>query len=213
VLVEVLDPVQPSFVVCPSIGSWFDSPVEWEVTFCIPTGEVVGALNDDVRREVPPFAVDAFDNRCPFSIPRLNCLASSASIGTRDHHRCADDAHHEACLVEVVEIAILDTVLGSHVVYKLKPRVNKPWVFAESYLEVVDAIETRPRPWLLFDEGLRPVLADRFLAAFRKEQIGRIFNTSQVRCKSSEIQLHGILDNRLLFQGRQSMSWVARVAL
>ncbi|KAK4096024.1 hypothetical protein N658DRAFT_396992, partial [Parathielavia hyrcaniae] len=79
----------------------FDSPVEWELALGVPVGEVVCALNNEKRREAPPFAIDALDRRRPFLIARLNCLASSASIGACYYHGCADNAHHEAGLVEV----------------------------------------------------------------------------------------------------------------
>ena len=187
ILVEVFDPFEASFVVCPPIGSWFDSLVEREAALSILVGEVVRALDNKKRQEAPPFAIDVLNRRCPFPIARLDCLASSTSIGACYYYRCADNAYYKAGLVEVVEVAVEDAVLRPYVVYKLKLRANKLWIFAEGSLKVVYAIETRLKFWLLLDELLGLVLADASAVASREKQIGHIFNTSVSGRESSRI--------------------------
>ncbi len=77
-------------------------------------------------------------NRCrPFPITRLKLLASSTSISTRNDHAAADNAHHKARLVKVVEVLVLDRVLRTHVSHQPEPRVYKLIILAEGPLEVV----------------------------------------------------------------------------
>lgn len=183
----------PVSLFCPPIGSWFNSPVEWELALGVPVYEVVCALNNERRREAPPFAIDALDRRPPFPIARLNCLASSTSIGACHYNRCADDAYHEAGLVTVVEVAVVDAVLRPHAVHKLKLRANKLWVFAEGSLKVVCTIETRLEFWLSLDKPLGPVLADASAVASREKQIGHIFKINVSMRESLCIQANILL--------------------
>jgi len=70
-------------------------------------------------------------------IARLKLLASAASISTYNNHTAANDAHYKAYLVKVVEVAVLDTILCTHVSYQLEPRIYLVGVFVEGLLEVV----------------------------------------------------------------------------
>jgi len=54
-----------------------------------------------------------------------------------NHHTVTDDAHYKAGLVEVVEVAVLDTVFNIYIDYKSKLYVYKLWIFEEGLLEVV----------------------------------------------------------------------------
>ena len=102
------NPFQASLIICPPIGSGFDNPVAWKVGLWVPVGEMVGTLDDQERREAPPFGINTFDCRSPFPIARLDGLTSAVSIGASNYHwGAANDAHHEAGLIEVVEVAIL----------------------------------------------------------------------------------------------------------
>ena len=56
-----------------------------------------------------------------------------------NYHSTADNPHYKAYLIKVVEVAVLDAILCTHVSYKPKPHVYKSWVFIESPLKVVGA--------------------------------------------------------------------------
>ena len=64
-----------------------------------------------------------------------------------------DDAHLKPCLVEVVDVRLLDTVLRDCVPHKRKPAANNIWIFALGPLVVVFPIKTRGGLWVPFDEG------------------------------------------------------------
>ena len=97
-------------------------------------------MDHEKRRKAPPFRINAFDCRSPFPIARLDGLAFALSIGARDYHRSVNDAHHEAGLIEVVEVAISNAVFRLHVVNQLEPRANELRIFAGGSLKVVYAI-------------------------------------------------------------------------
>jgi hypothetical protein len=139
---------------------------------------MISALNDEKRQEAPPFAIDALNRYRPFPIARLDSLTSSMSIGACHYHRYTDNAHHKPSLIEVVEVAVVDAVLGLHVVHKLKPCANKLWIFVEGSLKVICAIETHLELWLSLNKLLSLMLANASAVASRKKQIGYIFNTS-----------------------------------
>ena len=140
-LIEMANPFQASLIICPPIGSGFDNPVAWKVGLWVPVGEMVGTLDDQERREAPPFGINTFDCRSPFPIARLDGLTSAVSIGASNYHwGAANDAHHEASLIEVVEVAISNAVLRPHVVNQLEPRANEFRILAGSSLEIVYAI-------------------------------------------------------------------------
>ena len=44
-------------------------------------------------------------------------FASALSIGTRNDHTAADNAHHETGLVEVVEVRVFDRILLPYIIY------------------------------------------------------------------------------------------------
>jgi hypothetical protein len=100
---------------------------------------VVFALYDQERRQRKAVAAYALNCCRPFPITRLKLLASCASISACNDHAAADNAHHEARLVKVVEVLVLDCVLRTHVGYQPEPPVYKLRVFAEGSLEVVGA--------------------------------------------------------------------------
>ncbi len=127
----MFDPFQAGLVVGPPIRSRFDDPVLWEAALRIPIGEVVGALDDEEWWEAPPFGIDTLNCCRPFPIAWLDRLASSKSISTCNHHRAADNTHHKAGLIEVVEVAVLDTEFGPHITHKFEPLTNKLRIFTE----------------------------------------------------------------------------------
>lgn len=138
--IKVPTPLQGRLVIGPSIGSRLDDPVIGELSFREPFRKIVDPLNDQKWRETPSLGIDAFNRRSSFSITWLDRLAYSLSIGARNHHGSANNAHHEASLVKVVKIAVLNPILRLHVLNQLKPRANKLRIFARGSLKVVYAI-------------------------------------------------------------------------
>lgn len=97
-LLEVFDPIQACIVIGPPVRGRFNRPGVGKTALGVPVGEVAPALNQQKRGDVKAVTTNTGNRGRPFSITRLNCLA-----------------HHEAGLVEVVQIAVLDTVFGPHV--------------------------------------------------------------------------------------------------
>ena len=115
--IEVFQPFQTCLIICPSIACWFDNPVKWETAVGIPIREVILALNHEKWRDTPAFTIDTRNCRGPFPITWLNCLASATSICTGNNHCRADYAHHKPSLVEVVKVAVQNTIFRPHIFY------------------------------------------------------------------------------------------------
>jgi hypothetical protein len=186
-LIEVLDPFKGYIIIGPAIGSRLDDPGLGEATFRIPRREVVDALDDEKWRDTKAIACHALNRSRPFAIARLELLASATSIGPRNDHTAAYDSHHKARLVEVVEVAFLDPVLGTHVGHKPKPILNQLRIFAEGSLEVVCARKARLKLWAALYEAVGPMLTDALSVTRREEEIRHIFNTIDPGWKSSRI--------------------------
>ena len=73
---------------------------------------MVGALHGDERREALTVRTDALDHGNPFPITRLDLFSLSVTISTGYDYCGRDLAHYKAGLVEVIDILVLDTVLG-----------------------------------------------------------------------------------------------------
>ena len=102
-----------------------------------------------------------------------------------NNHTTADNAHYKAYLVKVVEVAVLDAILHTHVGYKLKLCVYKVGVFAKGPLEVVCTRYTRLKLRAALYEVVCPLGANGLRATRCKEGIRYIFHTTDLGWKSS----------------------------
>ena len=75
--------------------------------------------------------------------PFQTTLIMRYPIRVRNHHTWLYHAHHEARLVEVVEVAVEDAVFRPHVGNQSEPWLHNCRIFAETSLIVIDAIKTR----------------------------------------------------------------------
>ena len=78
---------------------------------------MVNALDDEEGWYCKAVTTYILNRSCLFAIARLKLLASASPICMRDHYTATDDAYYKACLVEVVEVAVLDPVLRVHIGY------------------------------------------------------------------------------------------------
>lgn len=104
---------------------------------------MIDTLHNQERRQHKTIAAHTLDCRGLFAIARLKLFASTTPVGTRDNHAAADNAHHEACFVEVVKIGILNRVFRAHVGHQTEPRVYRVRISAKGSLEVVGTRKTR----------------------------------------------------------------------
>lgn len=116
ILVEVLNPVQACLIVCPAVWRSFDPLSVGNTGLGVRRGKVMLPLKDQVRGHHKTVATDVLDYCRPFPIAGLKILASAFSIGTSDDYSAANNAYHEACLVEVVKVPLLDRVLRPYVI-------------------------------------------------------------------------------------------------
>ncbi|KAK8095151.1 uncharacterized protein PG998_014375 [Apiospora kogelbergensis] len=105
------NPVQACLVIRPSIQGRFNHPVAWQRAVGVPVREMDLAFYRYKRRDAPTVRTYALDRGSPFPIARLDPLSFPAVIGARNDHRGRDLAHHEAGLVEVVQILVEDADL------------------------------------------------------------------------------------------------------
>lgn len=122
-IIEMLNPFQTYFVVCPSILASFYTPGCWKTAFCIPIREMVDAFNDEKWGYIVAVAINAADCSRPFSIARLYFFAFSAFFRPSYNHMAVYLAHYKAGFVEVVNVAILDVIFGLYIGYQSKLRV------------------------------------------------------------------------------------------
>jgi hypothetical protein len=92
---------------------------------------MVLAFDNDVRRNRPALRINALDYRSPFSVARLGQLRLAFSVRTCNNHRCDDLIHHKASFVKVIDVGIGDSVFRDRVAHKIKPALNKLWIFAQ----------------------------------------------------------------------------------
>jgi hypothetical protein len=92
---------------------------------------VVLAFNNNVRRDRPALKINALNHRNPFSVARLGQLKLAFSVKIYNNHRCGNLTHHKASFVKVINVGIGDPVLRDRVAHKVKPALNKLWIFAQ----------------------------------------------------------------------------------
>ena len=113
---------------------------------------MVSALYHDERRDTLAVGIDALDHGNPFPITRLDFFSLPAPVDARHDYRGRDLAHHEAGLVEVVDILVLDAVLGLQVREERELACDFFRIFAEGPLIVVCTRKTRPEVSLSLNE-------------------------------------------------------------
>src|SRR5450432_3978519 len=75
-----------------------------------------------------------------FSIARLDCNRSVASLSTSYNLCSRYNPHLKAYFIKVVYILLFNTVLGNYILHQPKPVSNNLWIFAFGSLVVVLAI-------------------------------------------------------------------------
>lgn len=136
---------------------------------------MVGAFHGDKRREALTVRTDTLDHGDPFPIARLDLLSLSAPIGAGYDYRGRDLAYHEAGLVEVIDILVLDTVFRLQIYEKRELARDLFRVFAEGPLVVVCTRKTRPELWLSLNEVPSLTRPDAWRVTRRDEDIRYIF--------------------------------------
>ncbi len=84
-------------------------------------------MNHHKWRDTPTFTINTSDCCCPFPVTLPDSFSSTMSFDMCNNHTSTNYAHHEACFIKVVKIAIWNTVFGPHIVYKFKPCVVTDW--------------------------------------------------------------------------------------
>ena len=90
--------------------------------------------------------------------------------------RVIDNSHHEARLIKIVEIFILNPIFHTYISYQLEPRVYKAVILTESPLEVICTRKTRLELRMASYKAICPLLADALRATHHKEEVGHIFH-------------------------------------
>lgn len=85
--------------------------------FRVLAGKVETALDHQERQHYIPIASDTTNSCRLFSISWLNSLWFSDLIGAYNHHPRLYHAHHEAGLVEVIEVTVEDAIFRIHISY------------------------------------------------------------------------------------------------
>ena len=89
----------------------------------------MNAFKQDERGQMPTVTADAMNARSSLYIAWLNSLASPWSISVCNYQGKLNFAHHEASLVEIIDIAIRDAIFGFGVLHESKSRVYRVRIF------------------------------------------------------------------------------------
>ncbi|KAF2834452.1 hypothetical protein M501DRAFT_1020709 [Patellaria atrata CBS 101060] len=116
--IEVPNPFKGRIIIGPAIRSRLNDLRRGEVTFRIPRREVIDALDDEEWRDAKAIACHVLNRSRSFPVTWLELLASATSIGTCNDYTGTDNPYHKARLIKVIEVAILDTILGTHIGHK-----------------------------------------------------------------------------------------------
>jgi hypothetical protein len=92
---------------------------------------MVLAFNNDVRWNRSALKINALNHRNPFSVAKLGQLRLAFSVRIYNNHRCGNLIHHKASFVKVIDVGIGDPVFRNRVAHKVKPALNKLWIFAQ----------------------------------------------------------------------------------
>lgn len=79
---------------------------------------------DDIRRNAPAARIGALDHSNPLPTSRLDHLRIRTPLSHCDDHAAANNAHYKACLVEVIDIRLDDTVFSDCIAHEVKPGLN-----------------------------------------------------------------------------------------
>jgi len=104
-----------------------------------------------------------------------------------NNHTATDNTYYKAHLIKVVEVAVLDAVLYTHIGYQPEPCIYLVRVFAEGPLEVIGTQQTRFELRTALYKSVCLLLADRLHATHCKEQGRYIFYTINPGQESSHI--------------------------
>jgi hypothetical protein len=99
---------------------------------------VVDALYNQEWRQRKAIATHILDHCHLFPIARLKLLALAMSISIRNNYITTNNTYHKACLIEVVEVRVLDCICA-HIGYQPEPHAYKVWIFTGGSLEVICA--------------------------------------------------------------------------
>jgi hypothetical protein len=114
-LENVLKPVEPYFVTRPAVIAYGDRPVKRNKAVCVPARLMHNSLKDNKRRCCNALYTNSLDNSHPLAIAWLRRSWPTSSIATRNDLRSSNNAHLKARFVEVIDIAINDTVLRNSI--------------------------------------------------------------------------------------------------
>jgi hypothetical protein len=139
--IKVLQLLQTKHIVCPAILRHQDLPLTWYFSLFTPGRDVGMFLVDNKRWSTKPSNTDVLDDCYPFAITWLDKLRLSMFLSTCNNLHGPNDTHLEASLIKVVDVIVMDTILGFGVLYQLKPRTNYLWILLEYPLPILSSIE------------------------------------------------------------------------
>jgi hypothetical protein len=139
--VKVLQLVKTKLVGSLTVLRDSNDPILGQVVVFVLVGLVVARFEDDVGRNGPSGGIDALDDCYPLPVAWLDLLCSSCPPCICNNCSRAYLAYHEACLVEVVRVVVLDAILSFDVSYKAEPALYNLRILAEGSLVVVLAVK------------------------------------------------------------------------
>jgi hypothetical protein len=145
------------------------------------------SLEDNKGWDCPSCCIDALDYCCPLSIALLNALWPSPMLRACNNCSSQYHAHHEARLVKVVGVFILNAVLCLCVLYQLEPASNGLRIFAQGSLIVILSIELDFELGSALDKVGSLLLAGWVVVMLSKQRISYIFHCSEPGQKFSSI--------------------------
>src|SRR6266699_7214124 len=129
ILIEVFDLFETEFICSSTIFVYFNDLVGWKGVVAISIFKIVLIYYNDKWRYRPTIRIDALNHSDPFPIAKLYNFSFPTPVVQRYNKGGCDLAYEKACLIEVPDVGLYDTMFGNYILEKSKPSPNDLWIF------------------------------------------------------------------------------------
>ena len=196
--IKVLELVYPIVVSCLAIVTNSKKLVLQE-TYLILSEEVVYTSKDNYRQNYLASYINTLDNCNLLTVTQLYSFQPASSLRSYKNQLYYNLAYYKASYIKVIDVFIYNTVLSLIVLYLLKLLLNYNRIFIESLLPIIQVIKTSSKIIYTLNKVIHLVDSNVSASALREQIISYLLYSSQIRSKSSLIQVQNTLNNCLLY--------------
>ena len=136
----MFDPFETEFIRSPTILVCPNDPIGRIRVVAILILQMILACYNDKWRHRLTTRIDALNHSDLFPIARLYSFSFPMPVVQCYNKDGYDLAHEKACLVEVPDVGLYNTILNNYILEKSKPNFNDLWIFILGPLIIVRTI-------------------------------------------------------------------------